>query len=158
MRLLRAVPEDAERLTDLTMRSKAFWGYDSSQMELWRDELSISPDYIQTNPVYKLVDEGGINGFYAFKRMNQNTVQLDSLFIEPRFIGKGYGSLLLEDFLERVQDVEQVRVILEADPNAQGFYLDKGFQITGHKETSIPGRYLPVMELLLGGQKGLVED
>ncbi len=158
MNILKAVPGDSEQLTDLTKRSKAFWGYDSSQMELWSDELSISPDYIQTNPVYKLLDEGEIHGFYAYKIMDQNTVKLDSLFIEPRFIGKGYGSLLIEDFLERVQDEKKLRVFLEADPNAQGFYLDKGFQIIGQKKTSIQGRYLPVMELSLLGLKGLDKE
>ena len=154
MTILKADPDDAEQLTELTMRSKAHWGYTESQMEKWRDELTISREYIGMHTVYKLIGEAGILGFYSFKTDKQNTIKLDSLFVEPEFIGRGFGSMLLEDFLRRVQNEKEVLVTLEADPNAAGFYLDKGFQITGQKKTSIPGRYLPVMELSLGGLRG----
>jgi len=35
---------------------------------------------------------------------------------------------------------------LEADPNATNFYLKMGFKIIEQKESSIPNRFLPIME------------
>jgi predicted GNAT family N-acyltransferase len=41
------------------------------------------------------------------------------------------------------------KVILEAEPNAEGFYAKFGFVKIGEIETSIKNRYLPVMELVI---------
>ncbi|MFT6245466.1 MAG: hypothetical protein ACJA0U_003079 [Salibacteraceae bacterium] len=42
-----ASTSDAKDLTDLTIRSKSYWGYSSEQIEEWRDDLTISADYLE---------------------------------------------------------------------------------------------------------------
>jgi GNAT superfamily N-acetyltransferase len=151
MNVVKAEPIDAEHLTDLTFRSKAFWGYDPLQMEQWRDELSVSREYLEKNQAYKLMVRGRLEGFYAFVAEGDHKIKLDFLFIEPRSIGLGYGSILLADLVRRSQLRVPVSVKVEADPNAVGFYLSKGFKTIGQKRTAIRDRYLPIMELIVEG-------
>jgi len=58
-------------------------------------------------------------------------IKLNYLFVEPDFIGKGYGKILLDDFMDRIKDSEYKRVILDADPNAEQFYSKYGFKVIG---------------------------
>ena len=54
MQIIRATNTDAIDLTELTIRSKAHWGYDKKLVEAWRDELTITQKYVQENQIYKL--------------------------------------------------------------------------------------------------------
>ena len=39
-------PEDAEELTKVLIASKKHWGYPDEWFDLWKDELSITPEDI----------------------------------------------------------------------------------------------------------------
>jgi len=43
-------------------------------------------------------------------------VKLDNVFVEPNFIGKGFGIMLMKDFLQRIKDLNFERVVLDSDP------------------------------------------
>jgi len=138
---------EAERLTELTIRSKAYWNYGAEQIEKWRSDLTISPKYIDENEVYKLLINDELIGYYAFIDLGEKTVTLDNIFIDPKYIGKGYGKVLMEDFLDRIQKIGFKKVILKSDPNAEKFYEKLGFKVVGQSESSIKNRFLPIMEL-----------
>jgi len=138
--------KDAETLTELTLASKAHWGYSPGQMALWTNELTIDPAYIATNKVYKLLLQNKLIGYYSYYLLNKTQVYLDNLFIHPDHIGNGYGCVLMQDFLTRIQNSGLTSIQLESDPNAKNFYLKFGFIVVELKESSIKGRYLPIME------------
>ncbi len=148
MEIIKAVPSDAKALTELTMRSKDFWNYGIELIESWREELTITPHFIEDTEVYKLQSHDGILGFYAYSFQQERTVKLEFLFIEPNEIGKGIGKLLINDFLKRLKSTKTKRILLDADPNAEEFYQKFGFQSVGKLASSIEGRYLPIMEYL----------
>lgn len=139
--------EDAPVLTELTFRSKAYWGYSAVQMDFWREELSITPKYMEANHVFKLTEKSEILGYYSHFPIENQGVKLDNLFIEPRHIKKGFGKQLLFDFLERMETLGVQNITLDADPHATTFYRRFGFKIIGQKPSAIPDRYLPVMEI-----------
>lgn len=149
MKIQKAKPTDANAITALTLRSKNYWNYGSELIESWREELTISADFIENNEVYKLIDKDELVGFYIYSIENQSTIRLDFLFIEPKFIGKGYGKILVNDFLNRIKTTTFKSVIVDADPNAEPFYNRLGFQVIGQLPSSIEGRFLPIMELKL---------
>lgn len=149
MKIETATRKDAEALTVLTIESKSYWGYGHQQIEAWRDELTITPAYIDENFVYKLVNKETLIGFYAYNSENEETLKLNFLFIAPEYIGKGYGKLLLNDFLARIQKNKYKRILLDADPNAQKFYEHLGFKVIGKLKSSIKDRFLPIMEMKL---------
>jgi len=88
-----------------------------------------------------------IIGYYSFFHESENSIKLDNLFVLPDFIGKGFGKLLMNDFLVRLQDLSVQKVVLNSEPNAESFYIKFGFVKIGQIETSIKDRHLPIMEL-----------
>lgn len=150
MNIEKANREDHEILTEITKKSKAFWGYSEEQMTQWNDALTITQEYIQTNFAYKLIQENQVIGYYSYFNSETAIIKLDNLFILPEYIGKGFGNQLMQDFLNRIKENRDVKkILLDADPNAEKFYQKFGFKTIGQLETSIKNRFLPVMELNL---------
>lgn len=149
LQILKAQGKDAQKLTELTLRSKDYWGYGATQIESWKEELTITEAYILENEVYKLVTGNDLIGFYAFLPENKRKVKLNFLFIEPDYIGHGYGKLLLTNFLQRVMNMGYGKVTLDADPFAKSFYARNGFEVVGQLQSTIKDRFLPIMELQL---------
>jgi ribosomal protein S18 acetylase RimI-like enzyme len=149
MNIQNAKTEDHIRLTEITKKSKAYWGYSDEQMEKWNNNLTITRDYIEENPVFNLIDENQIIGYYSYLRLENNQVKLDNLFILPEYIGKGFGSFLMNDFVERMRNEKCQKIILDSEPNAEQFYQKIGFTKIGEFETSIKNRFMPIMEMIL---------
>jgi len=149
MKIEKTKRTDARDLTELTIRSKSHWNYGEKQIEEWREELTITENYIDENQLYKLLVDNLLVGFYAYRPENKTVIKLNYLFVEPNYIGKGYGKILMSDFLQRIENSEFERVILDADPNAEQFYSKLGFRVIGKLKSSIKDRFLPIMELKL---------
>ncbi|MDF2831732.1 GNAT family N-acetyltransferase [Chryseobacterium indoltheticum] len=147
--ITKANTHDYRVLTDITKKSKAYWGYSDEQMKKWSNLLTITEEYIQNNEVYKLIINQSIVAYYSYFEIEKDSVRLDNLFVSPENIGKGYGKLLMNDFILKIKKSEAQRIILDADPNAQKFYENFGFVKIGEIETSIKDRFLPIMELKL---------
>ncbi|MBC5836198.1 GNAT family N-acetyltransferase [Flavobacterium sp. F372] len=139
--------EDDEILTEITKKSKAYWGYSDEQMESWSDLLTITKNYIETNNVYKLLVDNLPIGYYSYIYLSEKEVKLDNLFVLPDYIGSGFGKLLMNDFLNRVKNSDRKKITLDSEPNAEKFYEYFGFIKVGQIETAIKDRYLPIMEL-----------
>ena len=143
----RALPSDHCILTEITVDGKAFWGYSKQQLSAWENDLTITEKYLLENETYKLILNGEIIGYYSFLKLTENHLKLDYLFLFQNFIGKGFGQLLLNDFLERAKRMNIIDIILEADPNAENFYKKFGFVTYDQRESSIKERFLPLMKL-----------
>ena len=149
MTIKEVIPNDQKILTEITKKSKAYWGYSDEQIEIWSEFLTVSKEYIETKSVYNLIVDDKIIGYYSFFHESENIIKLDNLFILPDFIGKGFGKIVMNDFLVRIKNSNVQKVILNSEPNAEEFYLKFGFVKVGEIETSIKDRYLPIMELNL---------
>ena len=149
MKIEKAVPQDSAIISALCYASKSYWGYSSMQLELWRDELTLMPEYIVKKKVYKLSVKDQVIAFYAYYTLDKSSVMLDYFFILPDFMSKGFGKVLLDDFLVRILSEKITRVVLHADPHAESFYKQHGFITIGKESTSIEGRFLPIMEIRL---------
>ena len=148
MTIEKALKKDAQILTDLTMRSKSYWDYGAEQIMSWKDDLTITTDYIDINKVYKLTNKHNIiMGYYSYYFLNDAVIKLDNLFIDPPYIGHDFGTLLMNDFLKRIKSFRFEKVTLDADPNAEKFYHKFGFKTVGKLESTIKNRFLPIMEM-----------
>lgn len=93
-------------LTEISFVSKKYWNYSDEWMEIWKNHLTITENFITNNYVYHLEnDVNEIVGFYAFVKFD-NYIELDSLFVSPEYIGKGFGNLLMTDFLSKVNEID----------------------------------------------------
>ncbi|MHB9146717.1 MAG: GNAT family N-acetyltransferase [Symbiobacteriia bacterium] len=145
----QARPSEAPRLSHLAFRSKAYWGYDDAFMNQCRDELSLSPAYIETNEVWVLEAGGQIAGFYAIAQRGQEA-SLDALFIEPASVRRGYGKALWQHAVQTAQQSGVHTLSIDSDPNAEAFYKAMGAVLVGQVPSgSIPGRLLPLLRFSL---------
>ncbi len=144
--ITEALLSDHQDLTKVTKRSKAHWGYTKDQLDSWEDELTITQAYIANNKVYKLVQHDLILAYYSYRPIAEKTIYLDNLFVDPPFMGLGYGKQLLLHFELKMSDITEVKVTLDADPNAESFYLHHGYKTYNQLPSSIPGRFLPQMD------------
>ena len=149
MEIQKASSNDNEILTEITKKSKAYWGYSEEQILKWNNNLTISAAYIETNCVFTLVNDNKIIGYYSYIIKEEKNVILDNLFILPEYIGKGFGKYLMTDFLNRMKNEKFEKITLDSEPNAENFYLKIGFKKIGEFETSIKNRFMPIMEMSL---------
>ncbi len=145
--IVRATLEDAEVLTEIAVKSKAYWGYENDQVESWREDLTVTPKMFDESNIYKYIVDNQIGGFYILERANIRTSFLNFLFISPDYIKQGIGHQLLQHAIAYCKDGGSAILNVLSDPNAASFYAKYGFEVIAQRESSIPGRFLPEMEL-----------
>ena len=140
-----AQPTDANALSAIALAAKASWGYAPEQIELWRDDLTISAQSIESRPTYCAVANRKILGFYQISQ-TEACSRLEHLWIAPLHMSRGIGSALLSDARNR----SMTDLIIDSDPHAESFYLKQGATRVGSIDAPIPGnpfRILPVVKL-----------
>lgn len=139
--IMRASVKDAELLASLEFRSESYWGYGSDFMDRFKNIYLITEEFISNNPTYILKDNDIIIGFYGLLIGKEET-SLEYLFIEPEYIGRGYGKALWNHALEECNKLGVREFTIITSPDARGFYLRLGATIykevdslitTGHK-------------------------
>lgn len=152
----RAEPAEAQAITEMVVRSKAYWGYSEEFMRYAAAILNVTPQYIETRPTYVLEQDGQLLGMCSLKELSPEEVDLDMLFVVPEAIGQGVGRQLVE-YVKGVAAATGYRTLcVESDPNAAGFYEKMGGQLIGHRPVpSIPGRELPLYRIFLDTDQSL---
>lgn len=146
----RAKPEQADTLTQIALAAKRHWGYPERWMEIWKPQLTFSPEYFVENESWIAKDQDTPIAFYTLLEKD-GRAWLENLWISPEWIGKGIGKMLFLDAQERCRQRGYKWLQLEADPNAVGFYEKMGMKKIGERASEIEGqpRILPVMEIQL---------
>lgn len=147
MEIIKAEISDNEILTNISKKSKAYWGFSEEILKEWEHLLTVTKDYIEKNKVFKLVSNGQIIGYYSYFSIDENTIKLDNIFILPEFIRKGFGRILMNDFIRKIKQSGINKITLDAEPHAEKFYQTFGFKAIAQLESSIKDRFLPIMEL-----------
>ncbi len=144
VRLRRATRDEAAELSALALRSKAHWGYDDEFLEASRAELTVSRDEVDALRIVVAERDGAVAGFYALGD-DPPTADLAFMFVAPEAIGQGIGRALWEHAVAAATALGFVRLSIEADPHAEGFYRAMGAALVGSTPSrSIPGRSLPL--------------
>lgn len=139
MNIRPAAESEAPLLSALAMRAKAHWGYPAEALEAWRCELAVSPEYIQAKPTFVAVDGDDVVGFYSLSP-SQRSWELDNLWVSPQFMHQGVGRALLSHALNTATRGGAREVTVDADPNAERFYLACGAVRRGEVPAPIPGQ------------------
>ena len=126
--IVRASPKDLEVLANLEIRSESYWGYSNEFMDRFKEIYLITKEFIINNPTYILKDDDNIIGFYGIL-LNDVEDSLEYLFIEPKYIGKGYGKILWNHALEECKKLSIKEFTIITSPDARGFYLRLGATI-----------------------------
>jgi GNAT superfamily N-acetyltransferase len=145
--------EEAAELTELSLRSKAVWGYDPSFLARCRLVMQVKTEALAGQPHYVAEAADGttprILGFYGFEPEEEG-IGLDYLFVEPQAIGRGVGAALWRHAVATARARGFSNLIVVADPNAEGFYRRMGAVNIGARVSDLePGRLLPVLRFSL---------
>ncbi len=138
-------------LTELCLRSKALWGYDNEFMQACRGELTLTASTMRSSSSWFQVAEidGHVIGVAQVTVKGELAI-LDKVFVEPTRLRSGAGKALFEWAANVARRAGALTMVVEADPNAAGFYrrmgaIDDGTEPSG----SIGGRLLPKLQLRL---------
>ena len=155
----KAEKKDETLLTKIAFKAKKHWNYPKYYYQIWKDELTITKDYIFQNIVFKAQFENEIIGFYSIVENKddfwsgevfvQKGYWLEHIFVLPEYHHKGIGKLLI-DHAEQVAKERRIeRLLIFVDPYARGFYDKVGATFLTDSKSSIPGRLIPIYELKL---------
>ncbi|MEW6210015.1 MAG: GNAT family N-acetyltransferase [Acidobacteriota bacterium] len=144
LEIQKAAPEDAPDLTLLAHAAKRHWGYPEKWIALWRDDLTLTPDFISDNEVFAARRGEELIGFYALT-IEDGKAELEHLWVSPDQIGQGAGRILFEHAMSRAASMNARVIEIVSDPNAEGFYLRMGARKVGEIVSEIEGsrRALP---------------
>ena len=150
IRIRPARPEEAEFLTELSMRSKQSNGYDDAFMAACREELTVTRQNMQVSE-YWVAEAETICGLACLSPdKTGNSAEVESFFIDPAYKRKGIGRLLWRKLVERAKALGIGHLRLDADPSAVGFYENLGFRTVRKVPSgSIAGRTIPHMTMML---------
>ena len=148
-RIRRARASEAPELTELSLRSKALWGYDAAFLARCRIAMQVKEANVETQPHYVAEIDGRMAGFYGFEALPDG-VGLDYMFVDPEFVGRGVGRALMDHAVALARDLGHASLTIVADPNAEGFYRRLGAQRVGSQASDVgPDRQLPVLRIAL---------
>ena len=134
---------DIEILRDISIRSKAWWGYEDYLMEQFAASSILSSEQTEGANVVKACMEERIIGWYRYLPRD-GKVELTDYWLSPEYIGKGYGGKMFQDLKEKVQRDGYDCIEFDADPNAAPFYEHMGCRIIG-QSLSEWNRFIPRM-------------
>lgn len=142
----RAQADEAATLSAIAWSAKAHWGYPRRWLEHWRKLLTISPEFIEANGVFRATRAGETVAFYALlERPSQH--RLEHLWVLPEWMGQGIGRSLFEHAAARARARGARSLTTESDPHAEAFYCRFGAVVVGSVASEIEGerRELPLL-------------
>ena len=147
--IIRADVNDSLSLTDIAIRSEAYWGYDNEFMKNFKALYSVSEDFIAKNPTYIIKDKDILVGFYGLL-IEVAEISLEYLFIDPLYIGKGYGKMLWDHLLNECRTMNITSFTLVTSPQAKDFYIKLGALLCDEVDSLvIKGKKIPKLLYLL---------
>ena len=148
MNIRPATAADATQLTQIAQEAKRYWGYPEHWLEHWREDLTITADFVNQNDVFVAENEGTVVGFYGLITKG-STAELDHLWVSPAHIGRGVGKELFLHAMQLAATRNLANVHIIADPNAEAFYRKMGATRVGESVSELDGkpRVLPRLEI-----------
>jgi N-acetylglutamate synthase-like GNAT family acetyltransferase len=148
IQIRRASSDEANLLTQIAHEAKRHWGYPETWIEHWKNELTITPEFIAANEVFVAEIDREVAGCCALV-INDDLAELEHMWVRPPHMGSGVGRALFLYVRERAAGLGRAVVELSADPNAEGFYERMGARRIGEVPAEVEGeqRILPRMSV-----------
>jgi GNAT superfamily N-acetyltransferase len=157
IKITKAKQSDYLILTQISFSAKRHWNYPAHYIDLWKNELTITEEYIKQNIVYKANYNEKVLGFYSIIENKsdfysndifiQKGFWLEHIFIVPEYHGNGIGRLLINHARTVSNEKGISNLMIFVDPYAKGFYEKIGAEYLFDSKSSIPDRLIPVYNL-----------
>jgi len=157
--ICNATETDANELTTISFAAKRHWNYPEHYYELWKNELTITSEYIQNNKVFKAIYSNTSVGYYSLVKNDKDFYAgdvlvkqgfyLEHIFILPMYHKRGIGREMIGHMKQYVLNMSINSVLVFADPYSRGFYDKTGAVFLYDSKSSIPGRMIPVYQYVI---------
>jgi GNAT superfamily N-acetyltransferase len=146
VQIIPAHPADAPALSAIAWAAKAHWGYPAAWLEQWREQLTVSPEFIAVNDTFVAWIDDRIVAFSAVVAVGEG-IHLDHLWVLPEEMGQGIGRSVFTHAAARARARGASRLTIQSDPHAEAFYLHLGAIRVGAVASEIEGqrRELPLL-------------
>lgn len=153
IQIRRARADEADVLTEIAHAAKRHWQYPENWIELWKEDLTITEDFLANNEVYVALIGDKLAGCCALV-VNGSVAELEHMWVKPDYMGSGVGRSLFLKIRDRAAELNLPILELSADPNAEPFYERMGATRIGEVRSKIEGqpRVLPRMAIDLRRQ------
>jgi maltose O-acetyltransferase len=141
------------------LRRQTFLELSRKYFETWKEELTITKEYIRRNIVQVAETGETILGYYSIVENEQDFwvgkvfvragYWLEHIFIRTEFIGKGIGTQLIGDVQKACQNLGVKKLYIFSDPHANGFYHKMGADYVKESPSSIEGRTVSLFEMII---------
>lgn len=144
-----AKPGESKILSELAYTSEAYWGYDRVFMEAFRAKYGVTEEQISSGQVWVL-EEGDLMVGFFYIEVAGNLGDLEFFYIDPEFIGKGYGEVLWRELMAFCRTCEVKVIELVTSPQATGFYEKMGAVVVGQVASQLrEGRLIPKLRAVV---------
>ena len=137
---LSIAPACASSLDDinaLIARSKSYWPYPREYLERALPLLVVTAAYVAQNECFEVRRGAELLAFASLAvQRNGTLLELDYLWVEPRFIRRGAGTFACRHLIVRANELGWRELYVLPDPPAKGFYEKLGFVDTGDRVPS----------------------
>ncbi|HEX3754900.1 MAG TPA: GNAT family N-acetyltransferase [Rhizomicrobium sp.] len=127
-------PEERAGLEDLQRRALLMWQEYRSFLLGNPDAIAVSLASLLEKRVWVAQIQEQAVGFSVLL-LRGDICDLDGLFVEPGWWGRGIGRGLVADAVARAREWGALAVETVADPRAEGFYARLGFAPTAMEQT-----------------------
>lgn len=141
----RATPEENDLLKQITVRSRAIWGYDAARFRAWAERLDFSPEEWRDVEPYVAEIDGHPVGWAALKQPLNALCVLEELWVEPESMRRGVGAQLFRFAVKRARELGAHTLEWASEPGAVGFYEKMGGRHVRDDVSGSFGHRLPVM-------------
>jgi GNAT superfamily N-acetyltransferase len=125
-----AVPADMGALREVYRASSLSNDGDRVNLLAHPDALELSDLAVREGRTRAVVAGDRIVGFATWLRTGGG-IELEDLFVDPAWMGRGAGRALVEDLVAMARRCGIRRIEVTANPHAQAFYAKVGF-VAGH--------------------------
>jgi GNAT superfamily N-acetyltransferase len=147
MKIVRALLADAESLTRIAHAAKRHWGYPESWIEAWREQLTLTPEWIAAHETWVAVKGEVQAGWVSWTGVGRHA-RLEHLWVLPSAMGQGVGRFLFHQATTRAGAAGWKSLLITSDPNAAAFYRRMGAVQVNEERADCAGvhRVLPILE------------
>ncbi len=98
-----------------------------------RAELTITSAQLAASPAFVLAANDVICGWYLLAPHSATEIELDFLYVDPLWMGHGYGRALIEHAQRTAHGLGYAALLIVADPHAAPFYERLGAAPIGER-------------------------
>ena len=129
-------PADLAAVADIYRRASLSNPGDRDRLLAHPEYLVLEPDGLAEGRTHVAEEDGAVVGFAAWAETDGGSVELEDLFVDPKWMRRGIATALVNCVCDVLRSRGAGTLEVTASPDALSFYRSVGFVDAGVAETS----------------------